>query len=135
MSLATLEADRVTSVANGNPESLIDGSLCRCRLEDDGCGVAAGAGAGTVADGYRAPHWRPCAVDAVAELHDGLSASRLNSGELAIARAGIGKTGDKPPALTVHGDCHAASLQSGVAHDELPKPAQSGQTRLRLKSR
>jgi hypothetical protein len=49
--------------------------LSRYPLEDNGRGVPAGASTGTVADRDLALNRRPCGVDAIAELHYGLSAS------------------------------------------------------------
>src|SRR5712691_9222074 len=60
-------------------------------------GYRTGAGSGTVAERHFAPNWGSRAVDAIAELHNSLSAVCSNHGEHAVARAGVGEVGNTPP--------------------------------------
>jgi hypothetical protein len=114
-SLAKLEADHATSVADGNPESLIERRSGRYPLEDHRRGIAGGTGTCAVADRYFGADARPSAMNAITELHYSLSAGSLSDGELAIARAGADEAGDAPPGLTVHSDRHSERLRSGIA--------------------
>jgi len=57
-------------------------------------------------------------MDIVAKSDDGLAISGLTDREIAAARTGVGKVGDQPPGLAVHGDDYVGS-QFGSAIDRL----------------